>query len=301
MPIRHYVVLFDIDNTLIDFAACTRSNVEWIGNATLWQEYIELLKQCLDTDRTKVHIGIVTSKLRYYNKKGVNFQNGDVVSGAVIEDEFFISHATIKAVGLGANLGLKRFLNPELIFFTSGQCKIINALNHVKNILKKQLQCKDLLLDKANILLIDDYASTCELAIASGYQSICVAGLVQLDQVNREARVGSLFLKIFEMFNLPIPVKMLEAAGVVSGNDELNDIDEVEEELINYMSGAEEIGINALQAMSLLNKEESEPVPDTKEDTSLLKLELPLNFFTRTKRKSTEHKRQDPELYVFRK
>jgi hypothetical protein len=306
MPVTHYAILLDIDNTLIDFDASSKDKAIWIGSAGLWQEYIGVLKTSLNTGNTRVHIGIATSKLKYF-KNGKHTHNGDVLSAAVIEDEKFLKGYG-NAVGLGRNLGLKRFLNPDLIFFTDGLCKVVNALDHVKNIIQKQFKQHDIILDKTNIMLIDDQKETCDLVIASGYQCICVDGLVKLDQAKREAQIGSLFLKIFETFNLPIPVKMLKAVGVISdeGDDE-EERGEVAEELINYMSSAVQTGINTLEQLRMAKKSKLETYPHKAVAEDVLKHELQLvhnklRFFRQNvRREYTERPWAYPEHYMFRK
>jgi hypothetical protein len=257
MQVRHYVVLLDIDETLIDFNASSANKVVWNGSLALWREYIDILKVCMNSNKTVIHIGIATSKPKD-KRRGKLKINGDILSATVLEDEVFLRHHG-KPWEAIKNQGIKYFLNPNLIFFTDGLCKIENALDKVKDIIQKQYIRRNIVIDKSNIMLIDDYKKTCDFAVKNGYQSIWVDGITQLGPSQREAMIGSIFLKIFEKFNLPIPLRMLNAVGVIDPNENAEtEIEAVEEELINYMSSAEEIGINTLMKLGKAKKRKLE-------------------------------------------
>jgi hypothetical protein len=194
---------------------------------------------------TKIHLGIATSKYEYQIKHPTLKPRGDLVSAVVLENDDFINHCD-PVVGLGVGLGIKKYLTKDLIIFTSNQCKTQFALDVALQRVQEKINPATESIDKASILLIDDDEVSCKTARKNGYQSICVGNLAKLSTAHCEAKIGSFFLTIFEKFNLFIPMKMLKAAGVINEENTRNAIEDLCDEMINYMSAMEETGIRTL-------------------------------------------------------
>ncbi|MDR3492546.1 MAG: hypothetical protein P4M12_11010 [Gammaproteobacteria bacterium] len=173
MNIRHAIILFDIDNTLINFSqSCPIQDyltdqvdisIAWTGGTyKIWLDNINLLKQTAAEHGLELHIGISTYKKTYHtedNKK--NNRRGDYISAAILEDETYINaHEYHMIKGLGAGLGLKEILNYDLIYFTSAQSKVTHSLEparaHIQNKYSVDIHSK-------HVVLIDDQSPACEL------------------------------------------------------------------------------------------------------------------------------------------
>ena len=247
MTVKHYVVLFDIDNTLINFNAYAgKSEIVWTGSLAIWREYISLLIECFDTPMTKLHLGIATAKHENHMNHPTLQLKGDVISAAVVEDEDFINYCGASVIGLGAGLGIKKFLDKDLIIFTNNQCKSKFALDVALQTIQKKIKDTDATIDKNNIMLIDDQELNCLAVKANGYKAICVGNLAKVNSQEAEEKIVSCFLKIFEIFDLFIPMKMLRTAGAISDGNIREMVEETSDEMINYMSSQEEEAVTTL-------------------------------------------------------
>jgi hypothetical protein len=247
MTVKHYVILLDIDNTLINFDAYSgKSRIVWTGSLAIWREYINLLIECFDTPITKLHLGIATAKQEYHIIHPTLKLKGDVISAAVIEDEDFINYCGASVIGLGANLGIKKFLNKDLIIFTNNQCKSKFALDVALQNIQEKIKDTDATIDKNSIMLIDDQELNCISVKANGYKAICVGNLAELSPREAVGKISSYFLKIFEIFDLFIPMKMLKAVGAISDENDRERVEDTSDEMINYMSTREEKVVTTL-------------------------------------------------------
>jgi hypothetical protein len=234
---RHAIILFDIDDTLINFQKSLtgllthQDEIIWNGGVETWRKYLKILQNVAVENNRQIYIGIATFKPTFntdpFHKN--NLMYGDVLSATVLEDEKYIQrYPYIKNLKTGA--GLKEFIDPALVYFTNGECKTKVALKIAKNVIEEkylqEIEGNELAYqfavdsdDKVNltlafnknhmsrndVLICDDQASVCNEAERHAYSAVCVGNLSSLQHSSQIARIAMTFKNIFEKLELPVP------------------------------------------------------------------------------------------------
>lgn len=205
---KHVAVLFDIDDTLIDFDG-SRVKVKWNGgDCVFWLNYLNALKKAGLEKSIQFHFGIATFKS----------PRGDDVSRAVLDDEH----------------GIGSVLDKKLVYFTGagemspgghakGKCKTEFALNIAKAEVKALNE---------DVWICDDVLEVCDTANASGYKSCYMSGLdsteskmkniSKLSILDQQMLIHTLFESIFSVYGLlaalpqkPCPVINVKSSSVI--------------------------------------------------------------------------------------
>ena len=137
-----------------------------------------------------------------YKAKGFK---GDYLSAAVVENENYIKSNEFQIVqGLGVNLGLKKTIHPDLIYYTNGQSKVFHSLRPAIALIEKNYSVH---IDPKDAYLIDDQTPTCNDVIMQGHSACCVTNLHELSITEQKARIFNLFETLFLKFNIPFPLQ----------------------------------------------------------------------------------------------
>jgi hypothetical protein len=226
---RYDVLILDIDEVLIDFHK-SRQVITWIAGLDTWREYLTLLRNEAMADNRILNIGIATYKHSFCGRfSSAAKARGDTVSAAVLEEEpYYTPHNTIS--GLGQGLGLKSFINPDIVYFTEGMSKIDFGLNIVESCIRKKFPRASV--DKKNIILMDDNPRTCQDALAAGFNSVCLGSrLSSLDYNLQKIEIAIAFNRVFEILGLNTPEKILMDGRMQNDLTYSSDEDEVFSEI----------------------------------------------------------------------
>ncbi len=215
MTPRHVIVLLDIDNTLIKYnASCPKYNpylnkcertVTWNGGShEVWANHLETLQKTALEHNLCLHFGIATYKPEYVDDaKKTQGLRGDYLSAAILEDEKYITHLEYCDVqGLETNHGLKKYIDPNLVYFTGSQSKTTYAIEPaIKHITDKYCTFSNFI----DAFLMDDLQSTCDEVEKNGHHGICVSNLAELTLYEQKERISQAFQQIYSKLKLPLP------------------------------------------------------------------------------------------------
>lgn len=154
-------ILFDIDDTLIDFdKSCETTTPAWTGGSPYaWLTQIEMLKKSAQEMDIDIHFGIATFK-----------SIKDNIATAVIDDVF------------------KDLLHENLIFFTESYSKVRYALNFAYTMMGLSRP-----ISKEDVWIIDDQLRVIQETNSHGYRAIHADTLIKKTHEEQEKIISGLF------------------------------------------------------------------------------------------------------------